>query len=73
MERPLWDKQYIQYDLIRLRRKYKKFGYELSLEQCYDVWYMFSVSEYSNWLETIPELIEQSVVFIDKVLNNCID
>ncbi len=64
MERHLWNKQYIQYDLIRLQKKYKKLGYELTLEQCYDIWYQFSVSEYSTWLETTPELIEQSVSFI---------
>lgn len=70
MERPLLVHQYVQYDLIRLSKKYHKLGYELTLDQCYDIWAMYSESEYSNWLDTTVQNIKLSVKFIEKVLNS---
>lgn len=70
MERFLWNKQYVQYDLIRLQRKYKNLGYHLSLEDCYDVWIKYSESEFANWLETSDEIINNSLNYVKDFIKN---
>ena len=66
INRWLWDNKDIQQDLIELQIVYKDLGYELTLEQCYDAWYMYSQYCEANWLRVSS--VENSKWCIDRII-----
>lgn len=53
----LWDCKDVQEDLIVLKEKYKKqLGYELTLEQCFDSWYLYCEACSANWMYVDSDL-----------------
>lgn len=68
MKRWMWDCEDVQEDLITLQTEYKKLGYNLTKEQCYDVWYMYCDECCANWMYISN--VENSVDYIQKVINN---
>ncbi|WCK57325.1 hypothetical protein PP175_29485 (plasmid) [Aneurinibacillus sp. Ricciae_BoGa-3] len=50
MNRWLWNEQDVQEDLVVLLDKYKEMGYNLTKEQAYDAWYMYSEYCQANWM-----------------------
>ena len=62
----LWDS--VQDDLILLQIEYRKLGYNPTLEQCYEAWYLYSEGCCANWINISN--VENSKEDIEKVLNN---
>ena len=58
----------IQEDLKILQRKYKELGYDFSLEECYNIWYLYSEMLCANWID-VNGNIEQSIDYVVKNKN----
>ena len=62
----LYDCKEVQEDLRILQKKYMELGYEFSLDECYDIWYLYSEMLSANWINAKGS-VKQS---IDYVINN---
>lgn len=56
----------VQEDLKILQVKYKELGYDFSIEDCYNIWYLYSEMLCANWINVDGD-ISQSVSY---VINN---
>jgi hypothetical protein len=61
----MWNNKDIQKDLLILSAKYQQIGYNLTLEQCYDIWTIYSDYCHATWLDIND--IEKSLKFIDNI------
>lgn len=62
----LWN--YVQEDLILLQLEYRKMGYNPTLEQCYEAWYLYSERCSANWINIGH--VENSIDYIEEILNS---
>lgn len=69
MSRWLFNEEDIQNDLLILKEKYKNLGFDLSIEECYDSWYLYSEQVHANWLN-IGENIEDSLYAVKAILRS---
>ncbi len=67
MSRWLWNEEDVQQDLLLLQKKYKELGYDLTKEQCYDIWYMYSQYCHANWI-VVSKDVSNSEWCIKRVL-----
>jgi hypothetical protein len=56
----------VQNDLKNLQQEYKKIGYDLTIEQCYEVWYTYSERCCANWLNISN--VENSKSYVEEIL-----
>lgn len=62
----LYKDEEVQKDLLILQEKYKKLGYDFTIDECYNIWYLFSDMLSANWLSVSGDISKS----IDYVINN---
>ena len=62
----LWNS--VQEDLLLLHIEYRKMGYNPTLEQCYEAWYLYSEDMCANWIHISN--VEGSREYMERIIND---
>lgn len=69
-KRWMWNCEDVQEDICTLQNRYKnEMGYDLSLEEVYDIWSLYSERYSANWMTVNEDILDSESIIIDFLKN----
>lgn len=69
-KRWMWNCEDVQEDIRTLQNRYKnEMGYDLSLEEVYDIWSLYSERYSANWMTVNEDILDSESIIIDFLKN----